>query len=68
MGFPSDFLLLLFLFLYSEKKNVNEEEGCLHGMLFTSTRSRGGEREKKLQHIGIYTLLLQILTLEHKNQ
>lgn len=36
-------------------------------VLFTSIRSRGGEKEE-LQDVGIYTLLLQILTFKYKNQ
>lgn len=44
---------------------VNEQRGVYMAVLSTSIRSRGGEQEE-LQDIGIYTLLLQILTLEHK--
>lgn len=57
---------LFFVLLYSEeKKIVNEEEGVYIAVLFTSPRSKGGEKEE-LQDIGIYTLLSQILTFEYK--
>lgn len=67
-GVPVGLLCLgyyYFFFRAARKENVTEEEGCLHGILFISIRSRGGEKEE-LQDVGIYTLLSQILTFEHK--
>lgn len=58
VGFPSDFVFSFFLVIIisssvqRRKKNGQRGEGCLHSMLFTSIRSRGGEKEE-LQDIGI---------------
>lgn len=46
VGFPSDFFLLLFLLPLAKKRNVNEEEGGYIAVLFTSPRSKGGEKEE----------------------
>lgn len=59
--------LLFFSYYLARKKKGQRGRGCLHGMLFTSIRSRGGEKEE-LQDIGIYTLLSQILTFKYKNR
>lgn len=64
-GVPVGLFLLLFLLPYSEEKKGQRGEGVYMAVLFTSIRSRGGEKEE-LQDVGIYTLLLQILTFEYK--
>lgn len=66
-GVPVGLLLLFLLQCSEEKENGQRGRGCLHSMLFTSTRSRGGEKEE-LQDVGIYRLLSQNLTFEHENQ
>lgn len=67
VGLSFSFFWLSLFLPCSEEKRKRQRRGCLHGMLFTSMRSRGGEKEE-LQYIGIYTLLLQTLTFEYKNR
>lgn len=68
MGFPSDFLFFgyyYFFFCIARKKMANEEEGVYMVCCSHLQESKGGEKEE-LQDVGIYTLLLQILTFKYK--
>jgi len=63
-GVPVEFFFITISSVQREK-NVNEEEGAYIVCCSHLQESSGGEKEE-LQHIGIYTLLLQILTFEYK--